>query len=159
MLDKLSLMGSGPKVITDRLILRPPRISDWEKWSGVRAESRDFLVPWEPVWTMDSLTKASFRARLRRYTRDAKDDTGQAFFLIDRKTEDIIGGITLGNIRRGVAQTGTLGYWTGQRHARKGYMFEASSFVKQPHNIPVSNPAGGGIFRIKTARLPTFDFS
>ncbi|WP_339712114.1 GNAT family protein [uncultured Sneathiella sp.] len=149
MLDKLSLMGSGPKVITDRLILRPPRISDWEKWSGVRAESRDFLVPWEPVWTMDSLTKASFRARLRRYTRDAKDDTGQAFFLIDRKTEDIIGGITLGNIRRGVAQTGTLGYWTGQRHARKGYMFEALCGL-----IPVLFNEFG-LRRVEAACLPS----
>ncbi|MEX0582488.1 MAG: GNAT family protein [Sneathiella sp.] len=125
MLERLSLLGSSPKVVTDRLILRPPRISDWERWARVRAESRDFLVPWEPVWTKDSLTRTSFRARLRRYARDVKDDLGQAFFLIDRKNGDLIGGITLGNIRRGVAQTGTLGYWTGQSYARKGYMFEA----------------------------------
>ncbi len=149
MLDKLSLMGSGPKVITERLILRPPRISDWEKWAEVRAESRDFLVPWEPVWTMDSLTKASFRARLRRYARDVKDDMGQAFFLVDRESEDIIGGITLGNIRRGVAQTGTLGYWTGKRYARKGYMFEALCGL-----IPVLF-SEFGLRRVEAACLPS----
>ena len=37
----------------------------------------------------------------------------------------LIGGITLDNIRRGPAQAGTLGYWVGADHARKGYMREA----------------------------------
>ena len=125
MLEKLSLMGSGPRVATERLVLRPPRLSDYEQWAALRAESRDFLVPWEPVWSLDSLSKANFRARLRRYAKDVKEDLGQAFFLFHREHQDLIGGITLGNIRRGVAQTGTLGYWTGQRHARQGYMHEA----------------------------------
>ena len=35
------------------------------------------------------------------------------------------GGITLRNILRGVAQTGTLGYWIGEPHARRGYTLEA----------------------------------
>src|SRR5262249_12115313 len=30
----------------------------------------------------------------------------------------------LTNIRRGVAETGSLGYWIGERHARQGYMTE-----------------------------------
>ncbi|WP_373085201.1 GNAT family N-acetyltransferase, partial [Sneathiella sp.] len=107
------------------MYLRSPKLSDWERWAQLRSESRRFLAPWEPVWTTDSLTRASFKARLRRYTRDMKDDMGQAFFLFDRESDDLIGGITLNNIRRGVAQTGTLGYWTGERHARRGYMFEA----------------------------------
>ena len=50
---------------------------------------------------------------------------GQAFFLFNRDSRDLIGGITLSNIRRGVAQTGTIGYWAGERYARQGYMFEA----------------------------------
>jgi len=124
-LEKLSLLGSGPRVVTERLVLRPPKLSDWEAWAELRSDSRDFLVPWEPIWTIDSLSKANFRARLRRYAREVKDDLGQAFFIFNQDNHDLIGGITLGNIRRGVAQTGTLGYWTGQRHARQGYMYEA----------------------------------
>ncbi|MAL78624.1 MAG: 30S ribosomal protein S5 alanine N-acetyltransferase [Sneathiella sp.] len=125
MLEKLSLMGRAPQVITERLILRPPKMSDWEQWAELRRESRSFLVPWEPLWGPDSLSKASFRARLRRISRDVRDDQGQGFFLFRRDSDDLVGGITLGNIRRGVAQTGTIGYWTGAPHARKGYMFEA----------------------------------
>ena len=118
-------MGSGPRVETRRLFLRPPKLSDWGQWAELRSESRRFLVPWEPVWTVDSLTKTSFKARLRRYAKDVKEDMGQAFFLFNRDSRDLIGGITLSNIRRGVAQTGTIGYWAGERYARQGYMFEA----------------------------------
>jgi len=36
-----------------------------------------------------------------------------------------VGALTLSNVRRGVAQTGTLGYWIGEPHARRGYMTSA----------------------------------
>jgi ribosomal-protein-alanine N-acetyltransferase len=101
------------------------------------------------------LSRANFKARLRRYSRDVKEDSGQAFFLFLRDSHQLVGGITLSNIRRGVAQTGTLGYWTGQQFARQGYMFEAlcglipglfSEFGLRrveaaclPENIPSSN--------------------
>ena len=43
-----------------------------------------------------------------------------------RKTDRaLIGAVTLDNIRRGPAQAGTLGYWTGQAFSRQGYMREA----------------------------------
>jgi ribosomal-protein-alanine N-acetyltransferase len=35
-----------------------------------------------------------------------------------------VGGIGLSNVRRGVAETGSLGYWVGERYARQGYMSE-----------------------------------
>src|SRR5205085_694757 len=35
------------------------------------------------------------------------------------------GGITLSNIRRGVAQMGSLGYWCGQPFTRQGYTLAA----------------------------------
>lgn len=125
MLEKLSRLGNGPRVMTERLILRPPKMSDWSQWAELREESRSFLVPWEPSWGPNALSKASFRVRLRRIARDVRDDQGQSFFLFRRDSGDLVGGITLGNIRRGVAQTGTIGYWAGAPHARKGYMFEA----------------------------------
>ena len=36
-----------------------------------------------------------------------------------------MGGIGLTNVRRGVAETGSLGYWMGERYAGRGYMKEA----------------------------------
>jgi ribosomal-protein-alanine N-acetyltransferase len=46
-------------------------------------------------------------------------------FLIRRSDHQLVGAITLDNIRRGPAQAGTLGYWTGAPYARQGYMREA----------------------------------
>ncbi|MEO1277223.1 MAG: hypothetical protein AAFV96_18265, partial [Pseudomonadota bacterium] len=34
-------------------------------------------------------------------------------FLMHRETGEVVGGVTLSNIRRDPAQAGTLGYWTG----------------------------------------------
>ena len=36
---------------------------------------------------------------------------------------------TLGNIRRGVTQSGQVGYWIGERHGGKGLMREAVKLV------------------------------
>ena len=39
--------------------------------------------------------------------------------------EELLGAITLDNIRRGPAMAGTLGYWIGEPFARQGFMREA----------------------------------
>ena len=41
----------------------------------------------------------------------------------------MLGGLTLGGIRRGVAQAATLGYWMGAPHAGKGRMTRAVAAV------------------------------
>ncbi|MFQ5955124.1 MAG: GNAT family N-acetyltransferase [Kiloniellales bacterium] len=107
------------------MFLRPPRLADWRKWADLRALSRDFLTPWEPVWPRDALTKAAFRQRLRRNAREWRNDQAYAFFMFKREDEALIGGITISGLRRGVTQSGGLGYWIGQPFARQGYMSEA----------------------------------
>ena len=37
----------------------------------------------------------------------------------------VLGAITLDNIRRGPAQSATIGYWIGEAYARQGFMTEA----------------------------------
>ena len=55
-----------PLLRGDGLYLRPAVSSDFNAWAELRAESRDFLTPWEPTWPDDDLTRAAFRRRLRR---------------------------------------------------------------------------------------------
>ena len=107
-----------------RVYLRPPEAGDWPGWAQLRAESRDFLMPWEPAWAVDELTRASYRRRLRRLQRDARDDLAYAFLLFRRDDDALLGGLTLGNVRRGVTQSCSVGYWVGRPHARRGYMSE-----------------------------------
>ena len=105
--------------------LRAPQPRDWPAWSKVRAESRDFLAPWEPIWPHDALTRAAFRRRLRRYDEDSRDDTGYAFYVFRRADDALLGGVTLSQVRRGVTQSCSLGYWIGEAYARQGYMTDA----------------------------------
>jgi ribosomal-protein-alanine N-acetyltransferase len=115
----------GPVLETDRVLLRAPQMSDYPAWAELRAASQDFLVPWEPLWAPDELSRASFRRRIRHYLRDMREDMGYALFVYDTKSTELVGGVTLCNVRRGVTQSCTLGYWVGASHARQGYMTAA----------------------------------
>jgi len=114
-----------PTVIGDGVILRIPQVTDYAEWAELREQSRDFLTPWEPTWPADDLSRSAFRRRIRRYAEDLRTDQSYAF-LITRSTDNtLLGGLTLANIRRGVAQAGSLGYWMGRPHVRKGHMTAA----------------------------------
>lgn len=41
----------------------------------------------------------------------------------------LVGGVTIGYIRRGAAQSCMIGYWMGERHAGQGHMFAALQMV------------------------------
>ncbi len=107
------------------LLLRAPVMADYSQWSELRERSRTFLTPWEPIWPSDDLTRSGFRRRLRRYAEDVAEDRAYPF-VIQREDDDaIVGGVTLANVRRGIVQAGTIGYWIGQTFAGKGYMTSA----------------------------------
>jgi ribosomal-protein-alanine N-acetyltransferase len=87
--------------------------------------SEDYLVPWEPRWAEDHLSRKAFTNRVYWSQRSINSGTAVPLFLERRADGALLGAITLDNIRRGPAQSGTLGYWTGQAYARQGYMEEA----------------------------------
>lgn len=118
-----------PTLTAERIRLRMPLAGDFRAWATLRSESRAFLEPWEPAWASDELDHASWRQRLTRYRADFAQGAAVPFFIFERTQGDLLGGITLGSIRRGVAQCGHLGYWIGERHAGKGYMQEAVETV------------------------------
>ena len=119
--------GSPPalRLWSERVVLRPAERTDFETWSAVRSESRRFLTPWEPSWTSDALSRGAFRRRLARYAMDWRQDQGYSLFVFRREDGQLMGGIGLTNVRRGVAETASLGYWMGERYAGRGYMKEA----------------------------------
>ena len=110
---------------TERLILRPPLHGDFNAWMALRTASRDYLTPWEPSWAPDHLSRRAFSNRVYWANRSILGGTAVPLFLVRREDETLVGAITLDNIRRGPAQSGTLGYWTGLPSARHGYMREA----------------------------------
>ena len=114
-----------PAVSGNGVLLRMPVAGDFPEWAALREQSRAFLTPWEPIWPPDDLTRSAFRRRLRRYAEDQRSDAAYAFLIFRTSDGAMVGGLTLANIRRGVAQAGSIGYWTGQPFAHQGYMSAA----------------------------------
>lgn len=110
----IKLRGAG-------VTLRAPRNADYAAWSTLRLRSRDFLQPWEPAWPEDDLTRAAYKRRLSIYAREMEIGGAYPFFVFRDEDHALVGGVTLSNIRRGVAEMGTLGYWIGQPYVRRGY--------------------------------------
>jgi len=104
------------------LVIRPPEMDDFPGWARLRADSRAFLSPWEPKWADDDLTRSAFR---RRYFNDDDPDSLHPYFIFDATLGILVGGITFGHVRRGVAQSAMMGYWMGEPFAGKGTMTRA----------------------------------
>ena len=116
------------KLTGEKVFLRPPERADWEAWASLRARSRSFLEPWEPRWPPDALSRFNFRSRVARHAEDWRTDQAYNFFIF-ASDEALIGGVGLSNLRRGVSETASLGYWIGEPYARQGYMTAALPLV------------------------------
>ncbi|HEY0835006.1 MAG TPA: GNAT family protein, partial [Azospirillum sp.] len=81
------------------------------------------------------------------------DDEAYSFLVFERGTDALVGGLGLSNVRRGVAQMATLGYWVGQPYARRGHVSGATRLVL--------DFAFGqlGLHRVEAACLPTNEAS
>ncbi|ADZ71808.1 GNAT family N-acetyltransferase [Polymorphum gilvum] len=141
-----------PHLAGGTVYLRPPVMADYRAWAELREVSRAFLTPWEPLWPADDLSRGAFRRRLRRYARERRDGRSYPFLLFSTADDRLIGGATLSNIRRGVSQSCSLGYWMGAPFAGQGYMSRAVALIVPfcfdvlhlhrieaaclPHNVP-----------------------
>lgn len=117
------------RIKTERMVLRLPQHGDYRDWVALREASSEFLIPWEPSWAGDHLSRRSFTNRVYWAQRAVTAGNAAPLFLERQSDRALIGAITLDNIRRGPAQAGTLGYWIGQQHARQGYMHEAITAI------------------------------
>ncbi|PLX36380.1 MAG: 30S ribosomal protein S5 alanine N-acetyltransferase [Hyphomicrobiales bacterium] len=115
----------GPTIRGEGIYLRPPVLSDYSEWAALRGKSRDFLEQWEPSWPSDDLTRTAYRRRVRRYQHEMRQDGSYAFLLFRQGNDELLGGLSLSFIRRGVAQATSLGYWMGEPYAGQGFMTRA----------------------------------
>lgn len=118
----VGFLDPGPVISGDDIYLRTPVAADFDAWAELRLSSKAFLLPWEPTWSDDDLTRFAFRRRVKRYAQEVREDSAYAFFLFRKSDDTLLGGITLSNVRRGVAQAASMGYWMGERFAGQGLM-------------------------------------
>ncbi|MGB3812296.1 MAG: GNAT family protein [Shinella sp.] len=121
----LSRQPDTLELASDRHLLRLPRYQDYRQWYSLRSESRRFLEPWEPAWRNDELTESSFRTRVIRNEQEFSSGQAVPLLVFTRAENVLLGGLTIGYIRRGAAQCCMIGYWMGERHAGQGHMFGA----------------------------------
>ena len=121
----VSINETLPTIAGAGVTLRVPQNSDYADWAALREASSAFLVPWEPTWPNDDLTRGAYRRRIKRYAEDLRNALAYAFLIFRSDDNALVGGLTLANIRRGVAQAGSIGYWIGAPFARNGYMTAA----------------------------------
>jgi [ribosomal protein S5]-alanine N-acetyltransferase len=119
--------SSGPILDGKQIILRLALNADFAAWKNLRDESRAELTPYEPLWTVHELSPAAFKSRIRQAKLLAADKEAFQFLIFKKENLALLGGITLGNIRRGAAQTGEIGYWLGTKYTGQGFMRDAVS--------------------------------
>ena len=116
---------SKKKLTGQRVFLRPPKRRDALKWQKLRMASKSFLVPWEPAWDASSCSRRAFIRYFKSSNYLANMDRAYSFLIFRKDDKNLLGGINIGNIRRGVAQSASIGYWIGKQYTRQGYMKEA----------------------------------
>ena len=133
---------------TERLYLRPPRLSYHIDWATLRRDGYDYLYPWEPLRAHDHLSLSAFRTRTHWAARAIKAERAVPLFVFRAADDVLLGAITLDNIQRGPAQYATVGYWMGQQFTGHGYMSEALQAVVAHAFGPLD------LSRVQAATLP-----
>ena len=121
----LQSLFSKRKLSGKRVFLRPPKRRDALKWQKLRMASKSFLVPWEPAWDASSCSRRAFIRYFKNSNYLANMDRAYSFLIFNIEDKSLLGGVNVGNVRRGVSQSASLGYWIGKQHSKKGYMKEA----------------------------------
>ena len=125
----LQALFSRKRLSGKNIFLRPPKRRDSIKWQKLRLSSKSFLSPWEPKWDASSCSRRAFMRYLKNSSYLANIDRSYSFLIFKEEDKDLVGGINVFNVRRGVSQSSSIGYWIGKRYSRKGYMFEALSIL------------------------------
>lgn len=149
----LSKQATAEEIAGQDHYFRLPRNADYKAWYKLRSESRAFLEKWEPAWEPDALTESAFRNRVIRSSQEFASGVAIPMLLFSRERDELLGGLTIGHIRRGASQSCMIGYWMGERHAGKGHMSAAVRIVIR-HVFERLN-----LHRIEAACIPENDRS
>ena len=121
------MANAPPRIITDRLVLRLPEVSDARAILAYYEENRDHLSPWEPARSASFYTLAHWEEQATRAARDWRDDLALRLHLFDReRPREMVGYIGFSGITRGVAQFCFMGYSIAARRQGTGLMLEAA---------------------------------
>jgi ribosomal-protein-alanine N-acetyltransferase len=139
------------RVVTDRLVLRPPRTSDVPELRRVLRANAEHLRPWSvaPPLGEDPLSLTSVSGTVLRNRRDWKRGHSLVLLVVARDREEhILGRVALGGVLLGAFQNAHLGYWIDADHQGRGLMTEA---VRAATTFGLKS---AGLHRVQAAVMP-----
>lgn len=119
-LDFVKQPPRSPVFEGEHVMLRAAQLIDHQAWVRLRERSRAHLTRWEPDWLDRDVTLDAFRARIRLGERLHRAGAALSLLAFLRSTGEIVGGVTLSDIRLYASHSATIGYWIGEDHLRKG---------------------------------------
>ncbi len=139
------------KLVTPRLVLRPPRTSDVTEIRRLLRQNHEHLKPWNPApppgEDPTSITEVS--KTILRQRRDWKAGGGFVLMVAAREQPArFIGKIALSGIMRGALWGAYLGYWMASDHQGAGLATEGLRAVLDFAFGPL------GLHRVQAAIMP-----
>jgi ribosomal-protein-alanine N-acetyltransferase len=139
------------RLVTPRLVVRPPRTSDVVEIRRVLRANHEHLRPWNPAPSSaedpSSITEVS--KSVLRQRRDWKHGTGYIFMVASREApQAFVGKIALNGVMRGAMCGAYLGYWMAAEEQGKGLVVEAIRAVLDFGFGPA------GLHRVQAAIMP-----
>ena len=129
MYNIFSIKKRKVELIGKKVFLRFPEMKDWSEWAELRQKSRNFLQPWEPKWPKSYLTRDFFKQFVDNTYSPLRNKTSYTFFIFHHKSNLLMGGINLTNLKEDSYKSITLGYWMGIDFAGKGYMKDSINSI------------------------------
>jgi [ribosomal protein S5]-alanine N-acetyltransferase len=139
------------RVVTARLVLRPPRTGDVPAFRHALRKNHAHLKPWSVAPTVgeDPTSLTSVSRTVLRNRREWKQGAAYVLYIAPRDDDaHVIGRIALGGVLRGAFQNAYLGYWIDVEEQGKGLMTEA---VTAATSFAFSST---GLHRVQAAVMP-----
>jgi ribosomal-protein-serine acetyltransferase len=116
-------------IVTPRLIMRPPTLSqdDINNYFEAVTESMDELsqwLPWAKYYPSIPQVESYIRSCNNSWSTKTDNNFGLPIWLLDKKENKFIGGITIWNIVWEIPKF-EFGYWLRTSETKKGYISEA----------------------------------
>ncbi|MGQ0629227.1 MAG: GNAT family N-acetyltransferase, partial [Phycisphaerales bacterium] len=146
---------TGPELQTERLTLRPLRISDRAEFLRVYAVSADHFAPWLPsLADMGARNEVEyFETQVLRAAAGIADGSSCRLAAFDHQA-NLVGTFNLNNIVRGVFQNAYAGWQVSADQIRRGYAVEAirADFTQA---FAPREQGGLGLHRLQAANIPS----
>ncbi len=116
------------RLVTERLVLRPPKTTDVAELRRLLRANHEHLKPWNPAPRPgdDPTSITSVSGAVLRHRREWKLGTSFVFFAAHRTIPDrFIAKIALNGVMRGAMHGAYLGYWVDAEQQAKGLATEA----------------------------------